>query len=131
MSIDKKKLALIHIIKKELSLSDEVYRRILFESANVKSAKDLDAAGFRKLMNYFVRSKYYRINSFGLTIKQKLFIKYLAEKLGWGQDHLNNFLHKYYHVSSIDVLNRKDASHAIESLKNIGKHKKYPITGQV
>jgi hypothetical protein len=129
MSIDKKKLALIHIIKKELALSDDVYRDILRKSANVKSAKDLDEASFRQLMNYFVRSKYYRVNPFGLTIKQKLFIKYLADNLGWDQDHLNNFLHKYYHVSNIDGLTRKDASHAIESLKNIGKHKKSPAVG--
>jgi hypothetical protein len=131
MAIDRKKLALIHIIKKELAFSDDVYRNILRDAANVASAKDLDEVGFRKLMNYFVRSKYYQINPFGLTIKQKLFIKYLAEELGWDEEHFNNFLHKYYHVSGVDNLTRKEASHAIESLKSIGQHKKYPAIGEV
>lgn len=120
--MDKKKLALIHIIKKELKLSDAEYRNILQEAAGVSSAKELDEEKFRKLMNYFVRSKYYRVNPFGLTMKQKLYIKFLAKELGWEEEHLNNFIHKYYYKSSIDKLTRKEAIRAIESLKNVRFH---------
>jgi len=120
--VDKKKLALIHIIKKELNLSDAEYRNILQQAAGVTSAKELDEAKFRKLMNYFVRSRYYTINAQGLTIRQKLYIKYLTQELGWEQDHLNNFIHKYYHKSDIDRLTRKEAIKAIESLKAIRGH---------
>jgi len=117
--MDQKKLALIHIIKKELALSDEEYRTILRRVTGKDSAKDIDDAGFRLLMNYFVRSEYYRINPVGMTIRQKLFIKSLAQSLGWDEGHLTNFIRKYYHESGIDQLTRKEASHLIESLKEI------------
>jgi hypothetical protein len=122
--MDKKKLALIHIIKKELNLSDPEYRNILQEAAGVRSAKDLDEEKFRKLMNYFVRSKYYQVNQFGLTMRQKLYIKYLAQQMSWQEGHLDNFLHKYYHKPDVDKLTRKEAIKVIESLKNVREHQK-------
>jgi len=122
--MDKKKLAIIHIVKKELGLADSEYRKILHDVSGVDSSKDLDEAGFRKLMNYFVRSKYYQVNPHGLTIKQKIFIKYLAGKLGWGEGHLNNFLHKYYHKTKVDELTKEEAIKAIESLKAVDQHQK-------
>jgi len=123
--VDKKKIALVHIIKKELNLSDEEYRDILWKAAGVRSSKDLDEQKFRKLMNFFVRSKYYQVNKFGLTMRQKLYIKYLTQELGWELEHLNNFIHKYYHESNIDSLSKKEAIKVIESLKHIRQHQKY------
>ena len=117
--MDRKKLALVHIIKKELNLSEGEYRNILMQAAGVESAKNLDEKKFRKLMRFFVRSKYYQVNSFGLTMRQKLYIDYLAKELGWDASHLNNFIHKYYHEPSVDKLTRKEAMGAIESLKAI------------
>lgn len=120
--IDNRKIALIHIVKKELKLKDKEYRDILQTAAGVSSAKELDDGSFKKLMNYFVRSKHYRLNAYGLTLKQKIFIKYLAQQIGWDQNHLNNFIHKYYHKYDINRLTRKDAIKVIESLKNIKEH---------
>lgn len=122
--MDRKKLAVIHIVKKELNLSDAKYRSILHQVAGVKSAKELDEQNFRKLMNYFVRSKYYQVNPFGLTIKQKLYIKYLSQELNWEEEHLNNFIHKYYHKANLDKLNRREAIRLIESLKSIKQHER-------
>ena len=87
--IDHKKIALIHIIKKELHFSDSEYRNILKEATGVRSAKDLDEEKFKKLMNSFVRSKHYRVNPFGLTLKQKLYIKHLSQEIAWSQEHLD------------------------------------------
>lgn len=122
--MDKKKLAVIHIVKKELGLSDSEYRKILQEVTGVASAKELDDEKFRKLMNYFVRSKYYQVNPDGLTIRQKLYIKYLAKNIGWEEGHLNNFIRKYYHEAGLEKLTRKEATKAIESLKSIWQHQK-------
>ena len=119
--IDKKKIALIHIIKKELNLTDFEYRAVLKISAGVESSKDLDEDKFRKLMVYFVRSKHYRINSFGLTMRQKIYINHLYQDLNWSQEHLINFIHKYYHKINLDDLTKKEAIKLIESLKNIKK----------
>ncbi|HMA53229.1 MAG TPA: phage protein GemA/Gp16 family protein [Acidobacteriota bacterium] len=120
--LDRKKLALIHIVKKELGLSDPDYRCVLKRIAGVESSKDLDEAGFRKMMRFFVRSDYFRANSFGMTLKQKLFIKSLVSQLGWEDTHLKNFIHKYYQHPDLDHLNRKEASKLIESLKAIREH---------
>jgi len=120
--LDKKKLAVIHIVKKELNLSDMEYRKILKEISGVETAKDLDEEGFKKLMHYFVRSKYYQLNPQGLTLKQKLYIQYLAKDLGWDNLHLSNFMRKYYGKSNILDFSKKEAIKLIEALKNIKKH---------
>lgn len=122
--MDKKKLALIHIIKKELNLGDAEYRRILQQAVGVQSAKDLDEVSFKKLMNYFVRSKYYQVNRFGLTMRQKMYIKHLVQELGWDDTHIKNFLHKYYHKYEIDKLTKNEAIKVIESLKSISGHQR-------
>ncbi len=117
--MDKKKLALIHIIKRELNLSDETYRDILRRAAGVDSAKDLDDAGFRRLMSRFVRSPHYRVNARGMTLRQKMLIQSLARGLGWDTGHLDHFINKYYHQSELCRLSRGEAARLIESLKHI------------
>ncbi|HSQ79408.1 MAG TPA: phage protein GemA/Gp16 family protein [Candidatus Bathyarchaeia archaeon] len=121
-ALDRRKLALIHIVKKELGLGDRDYRCLLRRVAGVESARDLDEAGFRTLMRFFVRSDYYRANAFGMTLKQKMFIKSLVRRLGWDPAHLTNFIHKYYQRPDLDHLSRKEASKLIESLKAIREH---------
>jgi len=120
--INRKKLALIHIVKKELRIDDQDYRCLLRRIAGVDSSKELDEPGFRKLMRFFVRSPYYRVNPFGMTLKQKLYITRLAHQLSWDKAHLVNFLHKYYRRDGVGDLTRKEASKVIESLKAIRAH---------
>ena len=73
--IDHKKLAVIHIVKKELGLSELQYRDRLEEVTGVRSAKDLDEPGFRKLINHFARSKYYRAKKTALPSDRKCTLK--------------------------------------------------------
>jgi protease I len=120
--LDRKKLALIHIVKQELNLSDQEYRDILHQVTGVRSAKELDEPGFNRLLRYFTRSKQYQINQYGLTFRQKYFIKHLLADLHWDDQHLLNFLKKYYKKTGLDDLTKKEASNVIESLKNIIKH---------
>ncbi len=124
MTVDHKKLAVIHIVKRELDLDDDLYRDILERETGVRSAKDLDEKGFRRLMRYFAGSKHYRINKYGLTFRQKLFIKHLVDDLGWDMQHFKNFLNKYYKKTELDKLTKREASKLIESLKNISKREK-------
>lgn len=122
--IDHKKLAVIHIVKKELGLSDNEYRDTLGKVTGVRSAKELDEQRFRKLMNYFARSKYYRAKQGGLTFRQKMYIKNLKEQLGWHELHFTNFLKKYYKKETLDSFSKKEASKLIESLKQVLEHQK-------
>ncbi len=81
--MDKKKLAVIHIVKKELSLSDGEYRNILERITGVRSAKDLTDNRFHKLMRYFVRTRHYRVTNKGITLRQKYYLRQLKESLQW------------------------------------------------
>ena len=121
--LDHKKLAVIHIVKKELGLSDQEYRDALEKITGVRSAKELDEAGFRTLMRHFARSRHYRVNALGLTFRQQLFIKHLVADLGWDRTHFRNFLRKYYRQENLSALSRREASKVIESLKQILAHR--------
>lgn len=121
--MDKKKLALIHIVKRELNLSDEEYRAILQREAGVSSAKDLTDVSFRRLLRFMVRSRYYLVNRQGLTLRQKLYIDHLQQDLGWPDDHLENFLHKYFKVASVKALARPQASKVILALEHMVHHR--------
>lgn len=46
-------LAQIHIAKGQLGLDDETYRAVLWTVARVKSSKDLDWTGRKKLLEHF------------------------------------------------------------------------------
>jgi len=124
MPLDNKKLAVIHIVKNELGLSDQEYRDRLEEITGVRSAKFLDEQGFRRLMNYFARSKYYRRSPESLTFRQRMYIKGLQGQLLWSEPHFENFLKKYYKKSGINTLTRKEGAKVIESLKNILEHER-------
>ena len=117
--LDHKKLAVIHIVKKELGASDQEYRDTLEKVAGVRSAKELDEAGFQRLMRYFARSGHYRANREGITFRQKMYIKHLVEDLAWDAAHYANFLKKYYKTAEEGTLSKKEGSKVIESLKHI------------
>ncbi|MHB8989836.1 MAG: phage protein GemA/Gp16 family protein [Desulfobulbia bacterium] len=117
--LDHKKLAVIHIVKKELGASDEEYRDTLEKVAGVRSAKDLDDAGFQRLMRYFARSGHYRASREGITFRQRMYIKHLVEDLAWDPNHYANFLKKYYKTGETGTLSKTEASKVIESLKHI------------
>jgi|CXWL01.1.fsa_nt_gi hypothetical protein len=123
--ISQKKLAVIHLIKKELHLSDAQYRRMMHEAVGVTSAKELDELQFHQLMNYFVRSRHYQANNHGMTLRQKMYIESLARQLGWDSLHLDHFIHKYYYERDLRSLNKQEASRLIESLKNVRAHQAY------
>jgi len=117
--LDQKNLAVIHIVKKELGASDQEYRDTLEKVAGVRSARDLDDAGFQRLMRYFARSGHYRANREGITFRQRMYIKHLVEDLAWDATHCANFLKKYYKTAELGTLSKKEGSKVIESLKHI------------
>ncbi|NTV12788.1 MAG: DUF1018 domain-containing protein [Desulfobulbaceae bacterium] len=117
--LDLKQLAVIHITVKELGLTEPEYRATLEKITGVRSSRELDEAGFRKLMRYFTRSPHYLVNAQGLTFRQRLYIRHLVEDLGWDTSHFGNFLHKYYHAEAVEKLGKVEASKLIESLKHI------------
>jgi hypothetical protein len=130
--MDRKKLAVVHIVKKELSLSDEEYRNILERVAGVRSSRDLTDSQFHKLMRYFVRTRHYRVTGKGITLRQKYYIKQLKKDLGWDDSHFQNYINKYFHNRDLETYSKHDASNLIVALITIlGSHRPAPgQTGQ-
>jgi hypothetical protein len=50
MSLPAKRLALLHVAKRQLGLDDEAWRGLLAAAAGVRSSRDLDADGFEAVM---------------------------------------------------------------------------------
>ena len=119
--MDKKKLAVIHIVKRELSLSDDEYRNTLERVSGVRSAKDLTDDQFHKLMRYFVRTRHYRTANKGITLRQKYYIRQLKERLQWDDSHFQNYIHKYFHNRDLNSYTRHDTSNLIVALKAVLK----------
>ncbi len=119
--MDKKKLAVIHIVKRELSLSDDEYRNTLERIAGVRTAKDLTDDQFHKLMSYFVRTRHYRVTGKGITLRQTYYIRQLKERLQWNDSHFQNYIHKYFHNRDLNTYTKHDASNLIIALKAVLK----------
>jgi len=125
--MDRKKLAVVHIVKKELSLSDEEYRNILERVAGVRSSRDLTDSQFHKLMRYFVRTLHYRVTSKGITLRQRYYIKQLKKDLGWDDSHFRNYINKYFRNRNLETYSKHDASNLIVALITIlGSHRSTP-----
>ncbi|MFZ5774905.1 MAG: phage protein GemA/Gp16 family protein [Thermodesulfobacteriota bacterium] len=122
--LDHKKLAVIHIVKKELGLADQEYRDTLERVAGVRSAKDLDEAGFSRLMRHFAKSRHFRERPDGITFRQRYYIRHLLEELDWDQAHFRNFLRKYYRRDAVEQCSRREAIKVIESLRHIIAHRR-------
>ena len=71
-------LAAIHILKKELQLSDADYRKILTDVAKVRSAKELDEAGDKAVMRHLYQLREQRSQA------RRQASKLPAEKRIWG-----------------------------------------------
>ncbi len=117
--MDNKKLAVIHIVKRELSLGDEEYRNILERIAGVRSSKDLTDSQFHKLMRYFVRTQHYRVAGEMITLRQKYYLKQLIRDLGWDGSHFQNYINKYFHNRNLETYSKHDASNLIVALNTI------------
>jgi hypothetical protein len=51
--LSRRQLRLLHAARRKLRLDDDTYRAILRQHGGVESSKDLDAAGFDRVVRYF------------------------------------------------------------------------------
>lgn len=119
-----KELAAIHVAKKDLGLSDDEYRDILFVVARVRSASDLDAAGRARVLDHF-RSRgalggRQRKRDDGDPMLSKLRALWAAladaGKVN-NPDGLNAWVQRQAGVSRPQWLNSRQMSMCIEALK--------------
>jgi len=127
--INAKQLALIHLAKKQLGFEDDMYRAILYKLGGVESAKDLDAAGFKAVMEYFNswgfkstwRERTYGDRDGRASPRQVELIRKLWREYSGGDDAaaLNKWLERTCKLSALAFLTPQAAQKAITGLKKM------------
>jgi len=101
-------LARIHIAKTQLGLDDETYRAMLFSVARVTSAKDLDDAGRRAVLDHLrargfqdrgARGRARPHNAQGSPLLQK--IGALLTDAGRGWEYADALAQRMFHVDRV------------------------------
>jgi len=137
MSLSQKKVAIIHVAKKQLALEDEGYRAVLQHCGGVTSAADLDDAGFQAVMTYFERCGFQSTSkkaNFGnrpgmaspgqVAMIRRLWGQFTA---GEGTDAtLGKWLNRQFKVSAIRFLPVDKAPKVITALKAMVEKKAAP-----
>jgi len=128
-------LKVIHIAKRQLGFDDDVYRSVLKIHGGVESAKQLNAAGFDRVMAYFKRQGFrstWSAKNFGdrpgmASPRQIKLIRDLWRQFTGHDDEaaLNRWLERSFKVSALRFLPAPDAQKAITGLKHMSarKHK--------
>jgi hypothetical protein len=119
-----RQLALVHVAKKQLGLSEEEYREILKSHGGVESAKFLDDWGVDRVLRFFHTLGFKekrRVPKRDLTIlaskSQHGLIYGLMKDLGWSQERLNGFVDRMTAKDYPEELTKREASMVIEGLK--------------
>ena len=130
MAITRRQIALIHVARKQLQLTDEQYRAILKAFGGVTSSKELDKLGFEQVMQYmaalgfrsdFTRTFYGRGRGMAspgqLTLIRMLWAEYTH---GEGTDAtLGKWLERSFKVSAPRFVTADLAPKVITALKKM------------
>lgn len=128
MPISKKQLALIHVARSKLGISEDEYRACLVQIAGVESSTHLDRGGFEAVMGFFEYLGFAPLNPRGptygdrpgfATSAQLQLIRELWHEYTGGakEDALNKWLLRCFKVSSLRFLKMEQARKAITALK--------------
>lgn len=116
--LTRNKIAIIHVAKVEIGLSDEEYRSILNSNFKVKSSKELTNFQFEKLMIIFKKLGFRQIDK--ITIKQKYRIEEYIKKLKWDEARLKGFIKRQIGIEkNVENLRKEEASKVITGLKKL------------
>lgn len=137
MSLDRKKLALVHVAKKRLGLDDGAYRSVLERAGGVASSRDLKDDGFNRVMAEFGRMGFetdYARDNFGAnrhpfmaTPAQVGYIKRLWADYtdGAGTDQgLDKWIERTFKIGALRFLEGPAAGKAIAALIAMNANRK-------
>lgn len=130
MQISRKQLALVHVAKTKLGLSDNEYRSALVHISGVPSSKELDKEGFEALMGFFEYLGFAPLAKGGpdygkrpgmasfaqIELIRALWAEYTQHAYR-DEDELNKWLLRYFKVSSLRFLTMDKARKTITALK--------------
>lgn len=127
-ALSAKKLAVLHVAKKQLGLTDADYRAVLFGYGGAESATELTETGFLCVMNYLTalgfRSDWTK-RTFGERPGMATSAQVDLVRSLWADYHgpderdaaLNAWLSKYHKVSALRFVTRAKAQAVLTALK--------------
>ena len=130
MSIAPKKVALVHVAKRQVGLEEEDYRALLLSVAGVDSAANLTEADFDQVMSELTRRGFRPRKGFGrrvgcaspaqVKLIRVLWDDYQGKQGGdAGDQALNAWLTRYHHVSALRFLTSEKAAAVLTGLKQM------------
>ena len=142
--LSRQKLSIIHVAKAQLDMSEEAYRELLRSEGGVISSKDLDAAGFERVMKRFDQLGLRRTRSHQVepadnqrrgdmaSAKQRAYIRDMWMKWHGSDDRraLGRWLKRSYEISDIRFATTAVAIMAIEGLRAMLKRKEATTTNR-
>jgi phage gp16-like protein len=128
MPLSRRQLALIHVAKAKLALSDEDYRRVLVHVGGVESSAELDGPGFDAVMGFLERLGFRPLDKTGpdygarpgmasfaqLEMIRALWVEWSGARV---EDGLETWLKRKFKVDSLRFLTAGDARRVITALK--------------
>jgi hypothetical protein len=128
-----KQIALIHVARQQLGLTEEEYRAVLRHAASVESAKDLDTLSYQRVMRCFAKLGFKADDmkrTFGdrpgmASPGQIDMIRGLWRQYSGADDDaaLGKWLERFYGVSSLRFVNAPTAQKAITGLRAMIRRK--------
>lgn len=123
------KVALVHVARRDLALSDDDYRAILARLANVGSAKDLDLQGFESVIGYLAQPGFksnwqkrtFRRRPGMATPAQVQLIRRLWRDYHGSDDDtaLNAWMSHFHHIAALRFVDALKAQPIIAALKQM------------
>lgn len=134
MALSRKKITLIHVARNKLGMNEQEYRDVLYQTAAVTSAADLDEWGFEAVMDRFWYLGFdsdFRARTWGpragmASPAQVELIRALWREYtdGEGDDRsLGKWLDRTFKVSALRFLPRGKAGKVITALKAMKSRK--------
>lgn len=136
--LHRRQIAVVHIAKDRLRMTDEDYRALLWEAAGVSSSRDLDGAGFRAVMNRFEALGFVAGNpkapQYGAREGMATAAQIGAIRAQWrswydGEEEaraqaLRRWMERCYRVSDLRFCDVTTAQKAIEGLKAMNERRR-------
>lgn len=133
-TVSASQLKVIHVAKRHLGLSDDLYRDILRRETGVDSARDLDPAGFDRVMARFRdlgfvstgRKRYYGDRPGMASARQVTLIRALwREYVDGATDDvaLDHWIKRTFHVDSLRFVNAETAHKVVGALKQMKRRR--------
>ena len=125
-----KRIALLHVAKKQLGLDDDSYRDILRRFGGAETSTRLDEIGFQRVMARMSQLGFrstWRARTFGDRIGMATPAQISKARKLWEQydpddreeKHLNAWLHKYHHVSALRFVDAEKIKAVLLALKKM------------